>query len=201
MIPNNQFWFNNNSDLPAKRFGAVSQYIDGTIIGNEFIDKSGNGYDIDIINNDITIIGFPYKSTALIAQKVANFGLIPDPTNFWFTGGVPNQIPVVSFFQNVDYADIIFCRHQSQSLDSNGVETVEPAVIEIVTYTNALTGANLIGANSYFSVPTEDPTAKWVDGTNGLDANAGTKAAPWKTEEFANQSVNTGLTIYSKSSP
>ena len=165
-------------------FGTPIQYFDGTISGNTLLDKSINGYDIDIINNDIVVgtVGIPYKSSALLAQKASNFGKVPDVNNFWFTsGGVPNQIPVVSFFQNIEYSNQIFTRHRDQLVNSSGVETVEPLIIDIVTYSTALTGSSLVSANAYFGVPTEDLTAKWVDGVNGVDAAAGTKAAPYKT--------------------
>jgi hypothetical protein len=38
----------------VKLFGTVVQWFDGTIEGNLLKDKSGNGYDANIINNDIT---------------------------------------------------------------------------------------------------------------------------------------------------
>lgn len=180
-------------------FGNVVQYL-YRIEGDLFIDISGNGYHADIINKDFDITtGIPYKSASLIAQKAANYGLIPDPNNFWFTsGGVPNQIPIVSFFQNVDYANIIFSQHVTQALNSNGEETTEPYVNEIVTYSSAITGNDLIQANDYFDVPTEiTSNVYWVDGVNGLDANAGTKAAPWKTLSKANTGTS-NKTIYVK---
>ncbi len=200
MIPNNQFWF--GKDLPQPfSFGQIKQYFDGTIIGNTMIDKSGNGYHIDIINNDITpgFVGIPYKSGALIAQKVANFGLVPDPTNFWFTAGIPNQIPVVSLFQNIDYGNQIFTRHVAQSLNGAGEEIIEPAVIEFATYATVLTGASLTNANIYFGVPTEvTSNVFWVDGVNGNDTTGtGTKLLPWKTLSKANTGTS-NKTIYVK---
>jgi hypothetical protein len=183
---NKPYMFIKTNLQTLEQFGNVVQYIDGTIVGNEFIDKSGNGYNLDIINNDITIKGFPYKSASMVAQKVANFGLIPDPTNFWFTGGVPNQIPVVSLFQNIDYANQIFTKHISQSLDVNGVEIIEPKVLEIVTYSAALTGSNLTLANSYFGVSTATTPAKYVPGD-------------YSTNTAALAAVSAGATIYNKS--
>jgi len=181
-------------------FGNVVQYLSG-IVGNEMVDISGNGYNADVINKDFTINGIPYKSTALIAQKAVNFGIIPDPYNFWYTtGGTPNQIPVVSLYQNVDYANIIFCRHVNQSVDSNLIETNEPFVVEIVTYSVALTGSNLINANAYFSVPTEDLAAYWVDFVNGNDTTGtGTKLLPWKTIKKGINSSASGSKIYARS--
>lgn len=139
-------------------FGTLVQYIDGTISGNEFVDKSGNGYNLDIINNDLdsTLLGFPYKSTAFVAQKVANYGLIPDNNNFWFnSGGTPNQIPVHCLFQNIDYNNQTFCLHEAQALDANGFEVISGKVLEICTYSSALIGANLTAANTYFGTPTK----------------------------------------------
>ena len=183
----------------ATQFGEVSQLIDGTIIGNEFIDKSGNGYNLDIINNDIESgFGFPYKCAALISQKAANYGKVSDVNNFWFdSGGTPNQIPVVSLFQNIDYANQIFTKHQAQGLNSNSEEVVEPMVTMIVTYKTPLV-SSVTEASTYFEVPTEvTSNVYWVDFVNGLDANAGTKAAPWKTLSKANTGTS-NKTIYVK---
>ncbi len=185
-------------------FGTVIQYIDGTISGNEFLDRSGNNYHLDIINNDISNDtfrkGIPYKSQALVAQKVANFGLIPDTNNFWFTsGGTPNQIPVTALFQNIDYGNITFTKHQAQVLQpSTGVELTEPSVQEIVTYSTALTGLNLTNANTYFGVPTKDPAAIWVAKTGNDTTGTGTEANPYLTIFKAYNTVASGSTIYVK---
>ena len=183
----------------VQQFGEVSQLIDGTIVGNEFVDKSGNGYNLDIINNDIESgFGFPYKCAAMVAQKAANYGKVSDVNNFWFdSGGTPNQIPVVSLFQNIDYANQIFTKHQAQGLNSNSEEVVEPMVTMIVTYKTPLV-SSVIEASTYFEVPAEvTSNVYWVDFVNGLDANAGTKAAPWKTLSKANTGTS-NKTIYVK---
>lgn len=192
--------FFDNKKHAAQRFGEVSQLIDGTIIGNEFIDKSGNGFNLDIINNDIESgFGFPYKSAALIAQKAANYGKVADVNNFWFdSGGTPNQIPVVSLFQNIDYANKIFTKHQAQGLNANNEEVIEPMVTMIVTYKNALV-SSLTEASTYFEVPTEvTSNVYWVDGVNGNDTTGdGSKALPWKTIAKANTGTS-NKTIYVK---
>lgn len=182
---------------PAKKFGQVVQYIDGTLssTANEFIDKSGNGYNLDIINRDFNTNGFPYKSIAFVAQKAANFGKIPNPNYFWFTaGGTPNQIPVNLLFQNIDYGYQIFCKHQSALYNGTGEQYQEPKVMEIVTYTTALSGNNLTLANTYFGVPTE-PVANtiWVNASTGSDANAGTKLLPVATFTKANSLAGTDI--------
>jgi len=137
-------------------FGTLVQYFDGTIVGNELLDISGNGYNLDIIGNDLSPLysGLPYKSTALVAQKIANYGLIPDNNNFWFdSGGVPNQIPIHCLFQNIDYNNQTFCLHEPQVLDANGFETTSAKVLKICTYSAPLTGANLTFADDYFDTP------------------------------------------------
>lgn len=187
---------------PAKKFGQVVQYIDGTLssTANEFIDKSGNGYNLDIINRDFNTNGFPYKSVAMVAQKAANWGKIPDVNNFWFTvGGTPNQISVVSLFQNIEYANQIFTRHQAQLTNPTGEEYQEPKVMEIVTYSIALTGAGLTNATAYFGVPSEVVSnVKWVDPVNGNNSNSGTKASPYLTIAKSFTNITTGGTIYLK---
>jgi len=196
-IVNRRLSFSIEKRLPFS-YGNVVQYLSG-IVGNEMIDISGNNYHADIINKDFYINGIPYKSAALISQKSENFGLIPDPTNFWYTtGGTPNQIPVVSLYQNIDYENQIFCNHVAQALGSNGVETTEPFVYEIVTYSSALTGINLTNASVYFGVPTEvTSNVIWVDWVNGLDTNPGTKLLPFKTLTKANTGT-ANKTIYCK---
>lgn len=169
-------------------FGTLVQYIDGTISGNEFVDKSGNGYNLDIINNDLdsTLIGFPYKSTAFVAQKVANFGLIPDNNNFWFDGGgTPNQIPVHCLFQNIDYNNQTFVLHEAQVLNGAGFEASAGRVLNICTYSAALTGAKLTAANTYFGV-----TAKPV--SNVREVGAG---KTYSTIQAAHTAMTAGDTI------
>jgi hypothetical protein len=182
------FKVSKSSGQSPASFGTLVQYIDGTISGNEFVDKSGNGYNLDIINNDLdsTLVGFPYKSTALVAQKAANFGLIPDNNNFWFdSGGTPNQIPVHCLYENVDYNNQTFCKHEAQVLNASGFETTSGKVINICTYSAALTGANLTAANTYFGV-----TAKPV--SNVREVGAGKTYA---TIQAAHTAMTAGDTI------
>ena len=189
---------------PAFKYGVVKQYINGTLnsLGTEFVDVSGNGFNLVITGKDWdgSSKGFPYKSAATVAQKAANFGLIPNPNYFWFTsGGTPNQIPVTSLFQDVDYADQIFTKHDAQKINGDSTEYQEPSVREIVTYASTLTGTPLTNAKVYFGVPTEiTSNVYWVDYLNGSDAAAGTRAAPFKTLEKAN-TLAASKTIYIKS--
>jgi hypothetical protein len=176
-----------SSGLNPPAYALASVYLDGTIVdvsgSKYFVDKKGGanvlitGYDFP----DGWVKGFPYKSAATIDV-------------FGQTG-----VPVVSLFQNFDYADQYFCKHIAQVVDGNGVEISEPYVSAIVAYSEPLTGADLTAANTYFGVPVEVTTnVKWVDGVNGLDTNAGTKALPYKTLNQATKTV-TNYTIYVKS--
>lgn len=166
--------------------------IDGTILQVEsnyyLADKSINHRHLLITGYDFPENwsgGVPYKSAATLSAPVGDTEFIAFDTaylnNFWYTDGTPNQIPVVSLFQDIDYAHLFFTRHLPQQVDVNGVETFEPRVKEIVIYANAKAGADLIKCNSYYSVPVEDTNAKWVDFVNGVDEASGSKAAPWKT--------------------
>ena len=163
------------------QFGTVVQWLDGTISGNEFVDKSGHNYNADIIDNDIDVVGFPYKSKAFIRQKAANFGIIPNPNNFWFqSDGTPNDVPVVSLFQDIDYLHQIFCKNIPSTKDTYGFETTQARVVDIVTYSSAVTGSNLVRAYSYFSVPTKNASAKWIDPLNGSDVSGnGSELLPY----------------------
>lgn len=131
-------------------------WLDGTISGNEFIDKSGNGRNFAITNNDIgTSKGFKYKSAATISAPVGDAVLIAaDINNFLYdSGGTPNEISVISLFQNIDYEDKLFTRHKDISVNAVGVETYEPRVLDIVLYDNVKVGDELTKCNSYFEVP------------------------------------------------
>lgn len=166
-------------------------------VGNLLI----TGFDFDTYF-DSWLKGFPYKSAATVSAPAGNAALIAaDVNNFFYdSGGTPNQIPVVSFFQDIDYANKLFCRHEAQVLDGNGVEILQPNVREIVLYANVKAGADLTTCNSYFGVPVEDVTAKWIDPVNGVDATGtGTKASPYKTHSKVNGlTLTEGIQVYCK---
>lgn len=152
--------FGGNERVPFKFDSAL--LLDGTILKNGstyyFLDKSGNARHFLINNYDFPDNwsgGFPYKSAATISAPSGDTAFRnADVNNFFYsTGGTPNQIPVISLFQDVDYAHKLFCKHQNQMLDINGVEWFEPRVKEIVLYNNIKTGSDLIRCNSYYSVP------------------------------------------------
>jgi parallel beta-helix repeat protein len=184
-------------------------FLDGTIItvgeNKYFKDLSSTarnflitGYDFD----STWTKGFPYKSAATISAPAADAALIAaDINNFLYAGdGTPNQIPVVSLFQNIDYANTIYCKHVAQAIDANGVETYEPRVLEIFMTAAALSAADLTKANTYFGVPAEQTSnVKWVDPVNGVDATGnGSKLTPWKTLTKAEASSSDGDLVYVK---
>ena len=132
-------------------------WLDGTISGNNFVDKI-SGRLFPVTNKDFPAgwtKGFPYKSAATFSAPVGDAALIAaDVNNFFYTAGVPNQIPVISCFQDVDYAHRLFFRHIDQSVDiDTDVETYEPRVAEMVLYNTAATGGDLTARNLYFKVP------------------------------------------------
>lgn len=135
-------------------------HLDGSISGSEFVDISGNGKNFTITNKDFTTFYFPYKSAATISAPsgdLALFTALGGANSFWYGANEdsPNEIPIVSFFPNIDYGNQFFNRHVPQTVDGNGVETQEPYVTDIVAYDAALTGDDLTTANSYYGVPTE----------------------------------------------
>jgi hypothetical protein len=169
---------------PAETTVTPLIWLDGTISGNEFVDKSGNGRNFTITNKDFTASYFPYKSIATISAPAADTVLIAaDINNFLYdSGGTPNEIPVTSLFQNIDYENKLFCKHIDQTVDGNGVETQEPYVTDIVLYASVLTGADLQTANIYYSVPTEQTSnVQWVAKDGNDTTGDGSKALPWLT--------------------
>jgi len=192
-----------NTSIPLKSDALF--WLDGTISGNTFVDKSGNNRNFTITGKDFVsnwTKGFPYKSTATISAPVGDATLIAaDVNNFLYTAGTPNQIPVVSFFQDIDYVHKLFCRHASQIVDANGVETYEARVMEIVLYVNAKTGADLTTCQTYYSVTTEVVTAvRWIDPINGNNTTGtGSKIAPWKSLDKARTAGVDNETVYMRS--
>lgn len=180
-------------------------WLDGTISGDEFVDKSGNGRNFTITSKDFPdnwSKGFPYKSAATISAPVGDATLIAaDVNNFLYdSAGDPNAIPVVSFFQDIEYANKLFCRHKAQVLNVVGVETYEPRVLDIVLYDTVKAGDDLTTCQTYYGVPTEQTsTVKWISkGGNDTTGN-GTKALPWLTLTKAEASATAGDTVYVKS--
>lgn len=166
-------------------------YMDGTIIDDGgtkyFEDKSANGRDFLITSYDFDVAwttGFPYKSIATISAPAADAALIAaDINNFLYdAGGTPNQIPVVSLFQDIDYEHKIFCKHEVQVVDSDDIETYEPRVSRVFMASDVLTGATLTQAQTYFGVPSENTTTMaWVATTGNDSTGNGSKATPYKT--------------------
>jgi len=173
------------NQIPAASLATL--WLDGSIIDVEgakyFVDKKA-GNNVLITGYDFPagwVKGFPYKSAATIDI-------------FGQTG-----VPVVSLFQNFDYADQFFTKHVAQVIDINGVETSQAYVSEIVAYSEALTGDDLTEALTHYAVPTEIATAIWVAKTGNDTTGNGTKALPYLTIVKAYTVAADGKTIYVKS--
>lgn len=192
IIPNNQdalFWLN------------------GEIQGDYFVDKSGNGRHFQIVGKDFAEdwnLGFPYKSKAKIKAPAGDAVLISnDVNNFLYNGsGVPNEIPVVSFFQNIDYEDKLFCKHIESFVNVvTGLENEYSYIKDIVLYNSARTGVLLSTCEGYFSVPLKVDGSKWCDYTNGDDSTGtGEKDNPYKTIKKAIAESAANGTVYVKTS-
>jgi len=179
-------------------------FLDGTISGDTFVDQSINSRDFTITGKDFAddwTKGFPYKSAATISPPVGDAVLIAaDINNFLYdAGGTPNAIPVVSLFQNIDYEDTIYCKHEAQVLDANDVETYEPRVINIFMTASALSASDLVKANTYFGVPAEETVNMQWSAIDGDDATGdGSKATPYLTLGKAQAEASAGDIIYIK---
>jgi len=166
-------------------------YLNGTITEDSgtyyLVDQSGNSRDFKITGYDwadraVNNQGFPYKTAATISAPIGDAILIAaDINNFLYdSGGTPNKIPVVSFFQDIDYENKLFNKHSNQVLDViTGVETSEPFVSEIVLYDTVKTSAELTECQTYYVVPTEDVNYKWVT-ESGTGTGTGTKVDPYR---------------------
>lgn len=185
--------------IPAS--GKAMFWLNGEISGSEFVDQTANGRNFTITNKDFTEEYFPYKSVATISAPAADAPLIAaDINNFLYdSGGTPNEIPVIAFFQNIDYENKLFCRHIAQVLDGNGVETTEPSVIDIVLYNAVLTGSELTTAALYYGATAYTAAQYWVDPDGNDTTGDGSKALPWLTVDHATDTVSDGKKVYIKS--
>jgi len=150
-------------------------------VSGSYYFKASKGENLLITGYDFPVgwtKGFPYKSAATIDV----FG--------------QTAVPVVSLFQNFDYENQYFCKHVAQVVDENGIETKQAYVSDIVAYSESLTGDDLVEANEYYSVPIAVTTAVRYVSKAGSDAAAGTKADPWLTIQYAQNSSTNGDTIY-----
>lgn len=184
-------------------------WLDGTILDvtgtKYFVDKiSGKNFLITGYDFDTTWYGgFPYKSAATISAPAGDVTLIAEDINNYLydSGGNPNQIPVISLFQDIDYEHKFFCRHLAQGVDGDGVEFYEPRVIDVVLYNTVKSGADLTTCNTSFGVPAIDANAKWIDPINGVDATGnGTQALPYKTHaKVLSLTLTEGTLVYCQS--
>lgn len=181
-------------------------FLDGTIIEDEgsyyFKDASTNGRNFLITGYDFVVrVGFPYKSKATISAPAGDAVLIAaDINNFLYdAGGTPNEIPVVSLFQDIDYEHTIFCQHSPQILNENGSELFEPRVLSVFMAADTLSASDLIKAQVEFDVPTEVTTnVRWVSKAGNDSTGNGSKANPWLTFAKADASATAGDTVYIK---
>ena len=157
-------------------------YLSG---GTYYMKDSKNGYDFEIVDFDWEIVdGFPYKSKAKIKAPAAGAGKdaieLVDFNDFFYIAGTPNEIPVVSLFEDVDYENQMFCRHVDLEVNSYGAETSEPKVCHIVLFDAPITGTKLTQAQTLYDVPDEE-SYEWVskDGNDGT--GDGSKGSPWLT--------------------
>jgi len=184
--------------------------LNGTIrtVGeNKYFVDVKNGKNFLITGYDFPtgwVRGFPLKSAATISAPADDATLIAEDINsFLYTAGVPNQIPIVSLFQDVDFEHKLFSRHVAQTVDANGVELTEAYITDITLYDTVKAGADLTACQTYYSIPNEEAAYFWVNWVSGSDAagvGLGTKIAPYKTIERLSNLKSSG-TAYIKSSP
>lgn len=121
-----------------------------SINGNNMID-SVNGWEFPITGKDwedtdyIGLYYLPWKTEATIAAPAdgtpaATAIQAVDTNNFWYeAGGTAKDIPVQAFFQNIDFDNLIFCKHAARLTLSWGVETLPTGASYITMYDSAQT--------------------------------------------------------------
>lgn len=182
-------------------------WLNGEVLNSSgtyyFVDKSGNNRNFLITDYDFLdtlLIGFPYRTKATISAPAGDAALIAaDINNFLYnSGGTPNQIPVTALFQDIDYEHKIFTRHQAMTVDELTGIMFEARVKDIVMYSSARTDDDLTKCQTFYSVPTENASAKWVSKAGNDTTGNGTKAAPYLTIEKAYKTFAAGTTVYVK---
>ena len=176
-------------NMRAKKVGS-DYYVTDLISGKDFL-ITGKDFDITY--------GFPFKTGASISAPAADATLIAeDVNNFLYdSGGTPNAIPPCSMFNNIDYENKLFFRYASAVEDEDGVYLKEPFIAEMVLYSEALTGADLTDANTFFGVETVS-NDYWVAATGDDTTGTGTFVNPWKTWVKAYNTAPAGSNIYVK---
>lgn len=181
-------------------------YLDGTITlvdtNYYFKDKTTNNRDFLITDYDFNsdwTKGFPYKSAATISAPIGDTVLITaDVNNFFYAAdSTPNQLYVINFFQDIEYAHKVFSKHTERILNADSVEIYEPRVSGIAMYGDARSGADLTSCQSYFGVPTENTTTMAWLSTSGNDVSGdGSKSNPYATLNKIKATTKT--TVYIK---
>lgn len=188
-------------------YSDVIVYLDGTITQVEsdyyFVDKK-SGKNFLITDYDFPkwwTDGIPYKSAATISAPAEDADLIAaDVNNFLYAiDGTPNLIPVVSLFQDIDYEHKIFAKHESQIIAITNEEIAPPYVSKIVIYSTTKNEEDLTRCQTYFNVPVENLSAKWVAKAGNDTTGDGSKLNPWLTLNKAALSIEPGTTVYCKS--
>jgi hypothetical protein len=140
----------------------------------------------------------PYTSEVLVTfpLSIRSFDL----DSFMFDGnGIARNHPVVSFFQNIDYGDKIFCKEIQLTLNSDSTKLQYAGIKYFTIYSETQIGSNLTACKTWFVVPAKG-IGKWVDKQHGSDVTGtGTFANPWKTLTKGAASVSNYDTLYVKS--
>lgn len=178
--------------------------LNGEINEDQLIDQV-NGYNFTINNKDFDsdgYVGIPFKTKATISApssgdaKTAVLGV--DVNNFWYDEtDTPKQVPISAFFQNIDFANQLFCRHTEREVNDDLEEVSPPLLTDIVGYSSAQTIDSSF--TDYFGAIIERPT----DATNifvskdGNDSTGdGSWATPYLTIQKAWAEANTGDSVY-----
>lgn len=169
-------------------------------------DESTNGRNFLITNYDwsedyfnVDPQVFPFKTKATITAPAGDAVLIAaDTGNFFYdAGGTPIARRPQDFFQNVNYANIIYCREVDHTIipldyadvSLQGVELTPSGVKDIVMYSSARTGTDITTCDAYFSVPAKNVANGIFVAKDGNDGTGnGTEALPYLT-------INKAVTI------
>ncbi|MBK7215142.1 MAG: hypothetical protein IPH88_18000, partial [Bacteroidales bacterium] len=198
------------SEIAASGLGSVPHQsdalflLDGTISGSNAIDKK-NGWEFPLSSApdwDTTQKIFPFRTAITISAPASGAAKTTiqaiDVNNFWYTsGGTPNQIPFISFFQNIDFADKCFSKHVSQTVNGTTGAEITPAGVKYIAHYSTAQTSVIADMAAFYGSEVEPIAGAYYISPSGNDSTgAGTKANPWKTNDKALGAISTGSTVY-----
>ena len=164
--------------------------------------NGSNAFTVVDCDFDLTHKLFPFRTKAKIkppadGTTAATEIQAKDVNNFWYqSDGTPNEIPIISFFQNIDFADTIFCKHTEQMINSVGYETY-PAGVKYITHYNTAQTSDITKMSGFYGTEVAPVSGAIFVSKSGNDTTGdGSFGTPYLTLNAAQTASSNGDVIY-----